>query len=444
MRFCCSVSILALTAMMHTAGGAYADDGVPGGAETPFGGFYVGTEIAHSLSNNKVVIGEAGDSFTFDGWGARGFSGGVFAGYDHLLDNGFLVGGHIGGSVADITSRITYSDPLADDFFEGKLKTDWLVTAAARAGYLVNPETLLFGSLGVTVAHGVGSYHFTDGFTTESDSDRELFYGVALGTVGVETVLNGNLRGRFEYVASYLNTQSFDFDGLMLDVSPIVGSAKVSLIYGFGEPMPVEHDYANAPESWTGFFGGVRAGHDMGSTELTLSDGGPIGDGGFVFDGFGSNGFMAGVFAGYDHQIGSRFVVGVEAGASATTIKNEISLDIGGLGTGSIAVGTRSSVNARLRAGVLVNPATLIYGFGGIARNRMYAELSDGGSSSEETFSVDAVEFGGGVETFVSENVSLRGEYGVVLTDDLFGEMGDFGSLKKTGATGSIAAVLHF
>jgi opacity protein-like surface antigen len=441
MRLFHAVSAITLIAMAQTAGSAHADPAMQTGAETPFGGFYIGAEIAHSLANNELGVG-GGGSLTFDGWGASGLSGGMFVGYDHLLDNGFLIGGQIGGSISNIGSQVSYSDPFGDEYFRGQLKTDWFATATARAGYLVNPETLLFGSLGITVAHGVGSYSYSNGLMTESDSDREYFYGVALGTIGVETVLSGNLRGRFEYIASYLNTQSFDFDGLMLDVTPIIGSAKVSLVYGFGDPTPTDRDFSNAPETWTGFFGGLKAGHDMGNTELTVTDGGP--DGLFVFDGFGSNGLMAGGFVGYDQQIGSRFVVGIEAGASVTTIKNELSLDIGGLGVGSIATGTQSSVNARVRAGVLINPATLIYGYGGYARNRMYTELSNGVDSEREYFSVNAVEFGGGVETFVSEKVSVRGEYGLIHTENLLADIDDFGSLKKLGATGSISAVLHF
>lgn len=287
----------------------------------------------------------------------------------------------------------------------------------------------------------MGSYSYDDGSVSDSDSDGEFFYGVAFGTVGVETVLNGNLRGRFEYVASYLNTQGFDVDGMTLDVTPLIGSAKVSLVYGFGDPRPVDHVYVNAPDSWTGFYGGVKGGHDMGVTELTLNDG-AVGPGTFNFDGFGSNGFSGGVFAGYDRQIGSMFVVGAEAGASASTINHKISVDMSGT-SGSIKIGTLSTVNARFRAGVLVNPATLIYGFGGFARNDMYVELSDGVDTMGESMTVDAVEFGGGAETWVSERVSLRGEFAVSLSEDL-ANLGDYGSLKKTGATGSLGAVFHF
>ncbi|MCK5749794.1 MAG: hypothetical protein KAH44_26500, partial [Oricola sp.] len=74
----------------------------------------------------------------------------------------------------------------------------------------------------------------------------------------------------------------------------------------------------------------------------------------------------------------------------------------------------------------------------------MYNEISDGFNSQREHFHVDAVEFGGGAETFVTERVSVRGEYGIVLTENLLDDLGAPASLKKTGATGSISAVLHF
>lgn len=438
MRFYTTGFAIALAATVQVAGSAHAADEVAmqPGAETPFGGFYVGAEVAHSVANNKLEVDQGGDRLIFDGWGGNGFSGGIFAGYDHVFSNGYLIGGQIGGSISDIGSHANFSSS-GGEYFRGELKTDWFAQASVRAGYLTNPETLLFGSLGVTVAHGVGSYDYFDGTDGDSDSDQEFFYGVALGTVGIETVLSGNVRGRFEYVASYLNQQNFDFDeGVALGVTPIIGSAKVSLVYGFGGPRPVDRVFANAPETWSGFFGGVKAGHEMGTTKLTVDDGGDM----YEFDGFGSNGLMAGVFAGYNHQIGSRFVVGVEGHVSGTTINNRISLD----GEGSVETGTDWSVSGRIRAGVLVNPATLLYAYGGYGRNWMYTEISDGSNSDREHFEVDAVEFGGGAETFVTERVSVRGEYGIVLTENLLDDLGAPASLKKTGATGSISAVLHF
>jgi len=439
MRIFDVLSFAAVIAVTQGISGARAaDDVFVPGTETNFGGFYVGAEIAHSIANNQIGLSELDDSITVDGWGADGISGGMFVGYDHLLDNGFLIGGQIGGHWSDITSSISYYEPNV--IARGQLKTDWLATASARAGYLVNPETLVFSSIGLTVAHGVGSYYVDDGGGVLSDSDEEFFYGVALGSLGVETVLGGNLRGRFEYVASYLTQQSFTFDDLELDVTPIIGTAKVSLVYGFGAPSPVETVFVNAPESWTGFFGGLRGGHDMGNTELSVGD--P--DVGGVFDGFGSNGLMGGGFVGYNHQFGSRFVVGVEGGVSASTINFEVNADIGGVAIGRFSVGTEWAANARLRAGVLVNPSTLIFGYGGYSRNHMYGEISDGGITERETFSVNAYEFGGGVETFVADGVSVRGEYGISLTENLLEDIDDFGSLKKTGGTGSVAAVFHF
>lgn len=102
--------------------------------ETQFGGVFIGTDIAYSLANNEVALGASGDTLTFDGWGARGFSGGGFVGYDHLYGNGFLLGGQIGGQIADITSAISYSDTGSDSHVRGELQTDWLATLTARGG----------------------------------------------------------------------------------------------------------------------------------------------------------------------------------------------------------------------------------------------------------------------------------------------------------------------
>lgn len=437
--------LLLASAAILSSNLAMAADDVVGEAfaETNFGGFYIGTEVAYSLSNSEISVGSGPENITLDGFGGRGGSIGGFVGYDHVYDNGFLLGAQLGAHVSDIGASVSVSDG-SGGFGSAELKTDWFATVSARAGYLVNPDTLVYGSLGATVAHGVGSYAFDISGTADSDSDEEFFYGVAFGALGVETVLSGRVRARFEYIASYLNTQTFTFDDAGLDVTPLIGTAKLGLVYDFGEPRRINGQNVMAPESWSGFYAGITGGQDVGVSEYSLADGAPIGAGGagFNFDGFGSDGYAIGVVGGYNRQFGSHIVAGIEAGIAASNVKNKISVSLGG-DSGSLEMGTSSSYNARLRLGVLANPSTLIYGYGGISRQRMYARLSEGPDSMRESMDIDAVEFGGGVETWITDRLTLRGEYGLVSYED-YGDPESMGEIDTTLATARISTVFHF
>ena len=436
--------LLASVAVFSVTSAMAADEVVAEAfAETNFGGFYIGTEVAYSMSNSEVSVREGPEHITLDGFGGRGGSIGGFVGYDYLYDNGFLIGAQIGGHVSDINASVSISDG-AGGFGYGELKTDWFATVSARAGYLVNPDTLLYGSLGATVAHGVGSYAYDISGDFDSDSDKELFYGVAFGALGVETVLSGRVRARFEYIASYLNTQTLDFDGAGLEVTPLIGTAKVGLIYGFGEPRSISAQFVNAPDTWSGFYAGISGGQDVGVSEFTLTDGAPIGAGGagFDFDGFGSDGYAIGVVGGYNRQFGSHIVAGVEAGINASSTSNTISASLGG-DSGSLEIGTSSSYGARLRLGVLANPGTLIYGYGGISRQRMFVRMTEGPGSMRESMNIDAVEFGGGVETWITDKLTLRGEYGLVSYED-YGDPETMGTIDTTVATARISTIFHF
>ena len=56
---------------------------------------------------------------------------------------------------------------------------------------------------------------------------------------------------------------------------------------------------------------------------------------------------------------------------------------------------------------------------------------------------IDAVEFGGGVETWITDRLTLRGEYGLVSYED-YGDPESMGEIDTTLATARISTVFHF
>jgi outer membrane immunogenic protein len=313
---------------------------------------------------------------------------------------------------------------------------------------LVNPQTLFFTSVGATVAHGRGSYELRiDNVVVDSAKDQDLFYGVAFAAVGAETVLSSRLRGRFEYVASFLNTNEYDIGlGVPFEVTPMIGTAKAALIYDFGGGNGAAVPAGYAPASWTGFYAGVDGGQSVGLSKYSIS----ADDDSFSYAGFGSDGWSGGALAGFNLQLGSSFVVGLEVGATASTLTSEYQFFDG---SESIDFkGTNSSwYDARLRAGVLVSPGTLIYGFAGLSRINSDLTITDttgllGGGSMSQSYDRDAVEFGGGIEAYLARAFSLRAEYAYTMLDpiDAVPDYPEFGKFDMDQATATVAAIYHF
>jgi opacity protein-like surface antigen len=328
------------------------------------------------------------------------------------------------------------------DYGEAWIKPDWVITAKARLGYLVSPETLFYAALGGFVAHAKYGYEYDFGGGSDGEEFDDTLYGWVFAGIGAETHISSNWRFRYEYLMGFLNTLSFDTGGLPLDVTPLSGTARIALIYDFNKNMP-QTGYARfgyRPMTWSGVRTGGAFGHTMADTTLDVEDSGFA----FSFDGFGGHGVTGGVFIGYDQQIGSRLVAGVEAGYYWSSSKTELVAS----GVGSAEFSHPSFYNVRGRLGVIANPSTLIYGLVGYVHANAQAAVIDdiGGSYSEqEDFGRDGVEFGGGIEAWVSRNISLKAEYSHAIFSDTFDDLfSDEAALKTHVGTATLGLVLHF
>ena len=170
---------------------------------------------------------------------------------------------------------------------------------------------------------------------------------------------------------------------------------------------------AEGPFSWTGFYVGLHIGAGWSDVDsvFTAVPNSP-------WDHTG-DGFLAGGQVGFNWQVGS-VVLGVEASASATTIRGDAACPNPAFRCGS-QVDSLASIRGRLG----VTPfggRTLVYGTAGWG----WAEIdyharpvTPGGFENSERHSGLVV--GGGVEHALTRNVSFKVEYlGFLLDDERF------------------------
>lgn len=177
----------------------------------------------------------------------------------------------------------------------------------------------------------------------------------------------------------------------------LLGASAAALLVGVGgataadiySPPPVaEVIYNPAPAfSWTGGYMGGLLGYEWGDAKVR--NGGPS---------LNPDGWMGGVFGGYNFQTGGMFVAGLEgdftfSGASAS--KNGVSVD------------NNWNATLRARAGIAVD-RFLMYGTGGLAVGNISVKVPGAGS---DTGTHAGWTIGGGIEAAFTNNIIGRLEY---------------------------------
>lgn len=127
------------------------------------------------------------------------------------------------------------------------------------------------------------------------------------------------------------------------------------------------------------------------------------------FDGLSGNGAMGGVFAGYHLGGGSTFAA-IEGFAQFSDASISISAT-DGVDTIGLSVRAKESFGAAARLGVKVNNATGVYARVGWLSTNFESKLNDGTTVYKDSDYEDAIQYGAGLETMVSNNMSLRAEY---------------------------------
>ena len=202
-----------------------------------------------------------------------------------------------------------------------------------------------------------------------------------------------------------------------------------------------------AAYNWTGFHVGVGAGlggvsHNAGAEIYNYEPDGLIQIGSIVdlysigglLD-FGGDGALGTVEAGFDYQIGERFVIGIQgdytwsnfeagAGLGATVCyEADPSPDSCDTGTPDDTLSLDYSLTAKSswsiigRAGYVANPGALAYVLGGFTRTNVEGELTlnstlNGPTSiADYDYERDGWTFGGGIEAPITGAMTLKMEY---------------------------------
>ena len=116
---------------------------------------------------------------------------------------------------------------------------------------------------------------------------------------------------------------------------------------------------------------------------------------------------VIGGYAGYNHKIADRFVIGAEAAFSGT-VDDKVRAQSGG---NAFTIDPRYSFDLSARAGYLVDDKTLVYLRGGYANLRVRTTLSGEEGPQQASDNLDGWLVGGGVERAITDNISARVEY---------------------------------
>lgn len=164
-------------------------------------------------------------------------------------------------------------------------------------------------------------------------------------------------------------------------------------------------------EGFQGLYAGIEGGYD--NFEVKVDDVDISEFTGFEsegsFDGLSGNGVMGGVFAGYHLGSGNTFLA-VEGFAQMSDAAMSVSAT-DGVDTISASVRAKESYGAAVKAGIKVNNMTGLYARVGWISTNFETKLNDGVDTYKESETEDAIQYGAGLETMLSDTMSLRAEY---------------------------------
>jgi outer membrane immunogenic protein len=181
-------------------------------------GFYVGGMVGPLMANGKTNVPSNG--LVVDGIGVSAVLPTALAGYNLLIAPRWLV-----GLEGEIAPNISTSD----------VKIEWTGTAQVRAGYLVTPAILAYGSL-VWGTAGIGNVT-RDGTSLSIPVERVFAWG---WSTGVEAAVSDRWRLRADYRRFFTDTITVTVPG-DLGPTPVTVKAdghiaRLGAIYQFGGP----------------------------------------------------------------------------------------------------------------------------------------------------------------------------------------------------------------
>jgi len=159
----------------------------------------------------------------------------------------------------------------------------------------------------------------------------------------------------------------------------------------------------------------------------------------------GGQGFVGSLQAGYRQQF-DQFILGGQIDGTWGNIENDTSLNAPGVPFDlNSTLAMTSMYTLSLRAGYLVNPETQIYGLVGYSRGTFDGDLTSSstpGINTDYSYDLNGVTFGGGLETLVTDAVSVGIEYKMTNFDD--NNLADFGGGNRIDLETNVQTVQVF
>jgi outer membrane immunogenic protein len=388
------------------AGPAQAAPPPPPAPVPSWQGFYVGSHAGYGFG-----VAKTSQPLDTDFAGGHGFIGGLLAGYNYMVMPRTLIG--IEGDAS--WSNIAHSDSVQDslgDVFTLKIEQKQAYSLRARFGYLLAPETLLYGTAGWSWSQLNYALAFT-GLGSETDS--RWFNGPQIGG-GVETMIAPGWTARLEYLHTFYNSVAFNapiistFTGGGLEVKPSLGVGRLALIYNFGPGAPSPWQAPAAMPSWNGVYIGGALGAGVANAKVQFTGTPPN-----SIDGVGIPGVFPTAMVGYDWRVAPRWVLGAEAEVAP------------GISTADFQIDWTAALRGRV--GYLLTPATMIYGSAGWVTTGVRTTSIIMDLVTIPSQRVNAIEVGGGVETAITDHWLARFDYQYAFAAPLHDIGLDFGFL---------------
>ncbi|MGI9414242.1 MAG: outer membrane protein [Hyphomicrobiales bacterium] len=363
-------------------------------------GFYIGGFVGGGAVNNDIdvdipqLIG-----LDFDGVGGEGFVGGGFLGFNYQVSPRFVLGiqGEIG--VQDLETEASVGP------FDLEAAPDFNAAISGRAGWLANPNTMLYIIGGYSYAEydvelslaGLGSADFD-----------EKYHGFHIGA-GIEARLTQSITARIEYRYTEYGDEDWGTGGI-IEVEPSTHTGTLGVAWNFytgGDTLITPAaDYIRPEEpvaetTWSGVYLGGFIGGGAIVNEIDV--------GGLNFDGVGGEGFVGGGFLGVNYQVGSNFVIGAQVELGVADLQTDFNTNV----LGGIDVDAAPDFNLAVsgRLGYLADPDTLLYVIGGYSYAEYEVDISIGGGSADFDEKYNGFHVGGGIETRLTESLTARVEY---------------------------------
>jgi opacity protein-like surface antigen len=255
-------------------------------------GFYTGVQMGVGTLAT-ALNGPRGPGTNTSDFGNEGFQGGAFLGYGLTLNHIYL-GLEFDGEGGDQTWK--HDGTGGTRVYSVRKRGSY--EAAARLGYELDNQALVYGRFGVVTSRFETSY--TQGATTtvKDEQQRGLRYGA-----GTDFPITGNFFGRMEYTY----TSYADYDMPTATGADNFANSESLMRFGIGFRFNRGPEKVKTPTvDYNGFYVGLQGGHGSLTTDnaglrtapQTLS---------VSRSGFGTGG---GIFGGYGHAFGPVYLGG--------------------------------------------------------------------------------------------------------------------------------------